>query len=427
MNNKKPGKGTINRTKLDIVIVLLSVSTGHGDKTLNRIAIGDIYRIIRLKNGIKSNRPIRDQIEFLIAQGIAEYTDNKKNVRIKATSGLAMRLFSLLEETPDEAFPYYKWEDEFLYRGAYQMRFIGDLFKTAKGARPDLSYTRETIFTAVFMNFSSVTNSIDHAFLKDTGRDMLFQMLFQLAKEGTTKPVGGYSNFLPDLIENLHINKDELAADEEGIRISAIKYFSGEIRKSPDLFSIIHNIFFPESEREEIIACLRRSPAAMRTILNYKKFSAAKLYNMSLFAIFNGMSTDDIINEVLWFHGEGKKSIIVLRGVLEIAGYFEKNEIDRFCDALEKKFHDKRDVQEFEAVRLELSIKGTVRYNTARKFNGHDLKSPMLILLSAYQHMDYTDGVYSTREPPFYQITFTSPQSAYSLNDIDDLFKSNRR
>lgn len=68
---------------------------------------------------------------------------------------------------------------------------------------------------------------------------------------------------------------------------------------------------------------------------------------MSLFTVSNGLSTDDIINEVLWFHGRGKKSIIVLRRVLEIAGHFEKNEIDRFCDALEKKFHDKKDDQEF--------------------------------------------------------------------------------
>ena len=63
---------------------------------------------------------------------------------------------------------------------------------------------------------------------------------------------------------------------------------------------------------------------------------------MSLFTVSNGLSTDDIINEVLWFHGRGKKSIIVLRRVLEIAGHFEKNEIDRFRDALEKKFHDKK-------------------------------------------------------------------------------------
>jgi len=432
MARGKTDKRIANRTKLDIVIVLLSASTSHFDKVRNRISIEDVYRIIKLKNGFKSNRPIRDQIDLLVAQGIAEYVDNKRNVRIKATSGLAIKLFNLLEETPDEAFPYMSWEQEFLYRGAYQIAYISDMIKVAKKYFGNVGFDREGLFTRVFMTFSSVTKTIDSGSLdlKDLGREMVTHLMFLLAKEEALgeklHEIPWGSQFLSNIISGSHVDKEEILTDEGGARATYTRYFKDEIKKFPGIWEILYNLFFPETEHQDIIQCLSKSPTALRTVMNYQSFPIEKLFKMSLFSVTNWQNMDGIIDEFIgpFYGSERKKVVIALRGMLGSTGYFQNNEIDRFCEPLEKDFNRKwyelNEDQDFQSVWLEISIKGVVRHNQFLNLTGHETKSPMLLSLQAYQQIDFINNPYIDRSP-FDDRVFRSPQSVYAPYEIDKL------
>lgn len=426
----KNNRRITNRTKLDIVIVLLSASTPHFDEKRNRISIGDVYRIIRFKNGIKSNRPIRDQIDFLVAQGIAEYMDNKRNVRIKKGSGQATRLFNLIEETPDEAFPYMFWEENFLYRGAYQMDILTHLMKEAKKNNDGYSFNRETMFTRVFMQFAPVSDSIDHEFLKEIGREMTAHIMFLLAKESALNKkensISGDSLFLSNIVNGLYIAKEEILEDEEGARMGYTGYFKEEIKKFKGVWDIVHNLFFPDIEHHDLTEYLKRSPTALRTVLNYRKAPIEKLFKMSLFSTIAPQNIDGIIKEFTgpWYNNERKKVLIVLRGILGSTGYFQNDEIDRFCKALgrdpNRKWREIEGDQDFQASWLEIRIKGIIRHNHLLNLTGHKTKSPMLLALSSYHYIDSIDSQYD-EDTAFSSMLFRSVQSVYAPHEIDKL------
>ncbi len=435
MTTNKNNLKAANRTKIDVVIVLLSASTSHFE--YNWIPITDIYRIIKFKNKVKSNRAIRNQVDFLVAQGIAEYLHNRKDVRIKETPGLAIKLFYLLEETPAEAFPYYVWEWQFLYRGAYQLGSLKAFMEQVSRGYGRGSMDREGLFTRVFAAFGVVNQTLNAPFFKEIGRKLLFWLLFQRAREEAQRKkehpnltLESYfnSNFLDYLCKRIAIVAKNLLSDDMDFAFREVSaLIEEEIRKFPELWEIIHNLFFADSETDEIRACLLTSPSAMRLILNYRAHSIGKLTMLSLVSVSNGYSIDNIIDEFMgasYSRGEQKKISVVLGGILGSTGVYQQDELNRFSNILDKTYHkppyELEEDQEFRAMRLELWIKGILRHNEYLNVLEMEQKSPMLIAMRALQHVDIIDDE-SNAGSPFYNETFKTPRSVYRPYEIDQL------
>lgn len=419
-----------NRTKIDIVILLLSASTSHFHDG-NFISLGRIYQLIRHKDGIKSNRAIRDQVDMLMAQGIAEYIHNRKDVRIKAGSGLAKRLSDLIMETPDNAFPYGEWEYEFLYRGAYQ--FEHHTLAALAGGYNEHTWPYRLDRNEVFgkmLNFSVVNDSIDRAFLKRLGRDMAFRTLYLCARENALTNKGVYfsdrgGSFLNNIALKMKLDPIALRQDPESEYSSAVEQIKAEFEKYPYLDDVLHEMFIPEPEYDAVIKILVSSDLSKKLLFNYEEHSVGKLSALSITTILRG-GVDHIIGDFTstWYEQERKKSEIVLKGIIGSTGLYTDSEIQRFSGALENLpsySENEPGQQEFNAVCLELSIKGAIRQNEYYPERGKKMNSPMLTALQAYEHVDSVENGHGRGTVLGMEKNYCGPRSVYAFYEIDQL------